>query len=358
LKIRGVLLISFLLSVSIFMVGCLQGEQTFEEIDVPEESIIQESEENGESEEDVNIDAGEVEDVIETEETVLRELYLIDAEGFVVPQMIELPKTESAALTTLQYMVKDGPVTEMLPNGFQAVLPAQTDILGMNLSDDGTLVIDVSDQFTNYEAKDEVKILEAMTHTMTQFENIERIKLWINGEEQLEMPVNGTPISSGYSTDKGINVFVDGKPNIHTSKSLTVYYPKQYHEQFYHVPVTQYFEEDDDRIFEAVIQSVMKGPSFGVQAAQVFNDGTELLESPVLNEGVLQLVFNDAVLKDEDKAMISDEVMETLVKSLTALEEVEAVDVKVKDKSVIVSESGTTYDRPVTLSDIKAQEKM
>lgn len=341
------------------MAGCLQGEQTFEEIDVPEESVIFEDDDSGEGEDeggDSEEDA--IGDAIESEETVLREIYLFDAEGFVVPQKLEIPKTESVALTTLQYMVKNGPVTEILPNGFQAVLPVDTEILGVNLKEDGTLIIDFSEEFTEYEGKDEVKILEAMSHTMTQFEKVERIKLWINGEELNEMPVNGTPISSGYSPDKGINVYVDGKPNIHTSKAITVYYPKQYHEQFYHVPVTQYFDTKDNNIYEMVISSLMKGPFFGTDTMQVFNDGTQLIEEPTLQEGVLQLVFNDAVLKDEEKAMIADDVMQTLVKTLTTFEEIEAVDVKVADRQVIVSESGTTYDRPVQLSDIDTLEKM
>ena len=358
MKIRGVLLILCILFVALLLGGCFQGEQAFEEIDVPDESIIYEDELDELWEEDDNVETDDKKQVTESVETVLRELYLFDADGLVVPQQLELPKTESAALTTLQYLVKDGPVTEMLPNGFQAVLPVGTEILGMNLTDDGTLTIDLSDQFTNYEAKDEVKILEAITHTMTQFDNVERIKLWINGEELSAMPVNGTPISSGYSTDKGINVYVESKPNIHTSKALTVYYPKQYNEQFYFVPVTQYFAIDDENIYETVVHSLIKRPSFMFQSTQVFNDGTQLLESPVLNEGVLQLVFNEAVLKDKAQSMIADEVVETLVKSLTALEEVEAVQVKVKDKSTIVSETGKAYDRPVTIQDIEPMEKM
>ncbi|WP_223818581.1 hypothetical protein, partial [Pseudomonas aeruginosa] len=63
-------------------------------------------------------------------------------------------------------------------------------------------------------------------------------------------------------------------------------------------------------------------------------------------------------LKDETEGVIADEVMETIIKTVSALEEVEAVDVKVENKSTIVSESGVTYNRPVTLNDIKAEEKM
>src|SRR5699024_12319256 len=59
-------------------------------------------------------------------ETAARQLYLIDVNGMVVPQTLELPNIDSneVAKQVLEYLVKDGPVTSILPNGFQAVLPA------------------------------------------------------------------------------------------------------------------------------------------------------------------------------------------------------------------------------------------
>lgn len=354
MKIRGVLLVSFLLFVTFLVAGCFQGEQTLEEIDVPEEVIF----EDEENEADLDEQQDELEDELdESEATVAREIYLIDADGLVVPQELNLPKTESAALTTLEYMVQDGPVTPMLPNGFQAVLPVDTEVLGMNLQEDGTLIIDLSEEFTQYKAEEEVKILEAMTNTMTQFDKVERIKLWVNGEELEEMPVKGTPISSGYSPKQGINVFVDGKPNIQASKAVTVFYPKQNQDQIYYVPVTQYFS-NDDQLYEKIIEAVMGAPIFGVEATKVFNEAANLVEQPELKEGVLQLVFNEDILKDKEEAVIADEVMETLVKSLTSLEDVEAVELKVEDQARVVNEEGKVYDRPVTIQELQNKEKM
>lgn len=55
--------------------------------------------------------------------TVMRELYLIDKNGYVVAQTLPLPKSESTAKQALEYLVQGGPVSEILPNGFRAVLP-------------------------------------------------------------------------------------------------------------------------------------------------------------------------------------------------------------------------------------------
>ena len=107
------------------------------------------------------------------------ELYLIDKNGLVVPQTLELPKTESVAKQALEYLVKNGPVTEMLPNGFQAVLPADTKI-SVNVKDK-VATVDFSNEFKNYQAEDELKILQSITWTLTQFDSIEKVKLQMNG---------------------------------------------------------------------------------------------------------------------------------------------------------------------------------
>ena len=68
------------------------------------------------------------------------ELYLIDKNGYVVPQTLELPKSEGVAKQALEYLVKDGPVTEILPNGFRAVIPTDTQ-MSVKI-DEGVAVVD------------------------------------------------------------------------------------------------------------------------------------------------------------------------------------------------------------------------
>lgn len=49
-----------------------------------------------------------------------------------------------------------------------------------------------------------------------------------------------------------------------------------------------------------------------------------------------------------DKAVISDKVMESLVRSLTQDKAVEAVEVKVEDVETLFNENGEPYTEPVT----------
>ncbi|HLR43277.1 MAG TPA: GerMN domain-containing protein [Pseudogracilibacillus sp.] len=343
----GVSLLIFVFGLS----GCFKGEQAMEEIDIPEDiSVIDESELEEEPEE------SEIE-VSETDQMIERTLYVLDADGLVVPQTFEIPKTAGAAFQALQYLVKDGPVTELLPNGFQAVLPAGTEILGTNLTDEGTLTIDVSAEFKEYEAQDEVPMLEAITHTMTQFDEVEKIKLRIEGEDQAAMPVNGTPIENGYSKNNGINIFVDEQPSLKENKMVTFFYPKQHNENTYFVPVSTFINETDE-VHEKTVATLLKGAPYEFGALQVFNDDVSLADKAVLQDGVLQLMFNESILKSKDEPVIADEVMETLVRSLTEKGMIDAIDVQVENVQTIENEAGEVYAEPVQVSDFGTMEKM
>lgn len=356
---NGVLLL-LIMPLALVLSGCFQGEQQLKEIDVPED--VEVVEENGTEEktdeEELDVEEQDGTDVSESPETISRDIYVVDADGMVVPQSFELPKSESAAMQVLEYMVVDGPVTELLPNGFQAVLPANTSVLGVNLKEDGTLIVDLSEEFKEYEAENELQIIEAMTHTLTQFKDVERIKLWINGHELTEMPQEGTPISAGYSQANGINIVTTEKPDVAHSKVATVFFPKQRHEQLYYVPITQYFNEEDTDVVTGIVETLLHNRGMMNQFIDVFNDETTLLKKPHVKDGVVQLEFSKHILLEDENGVIANDVMETLVRSLTAQEGIEAVEVTVENEQVLLNESGLKYKQPVTAEDFERAEKM
>ncbi|MCP3025512.1 GerMN domain-containing protein [Halobacillus sp. A5] len=341
------LLILALISMGL-LTGCLfEGEQSLEEMDGPPEEEAANTDVTNEEIE--NDDGEEIEE--EESSTVERELYLLDSNGMVVPQTLELPASETVAAQALEYLVKDGPVTELLPSGFQAVLPAGTQIQGVNLKDDGTMIVDVSPEFEEYESEDEEKILQAMTYTLTQFDGVEKIKLWINGHELDTMPVSGTPISEGVSRSDGINLQESAVNDVVNSEPVTVYYPSQQDgQEVYHVPVTTRVASGDD-VYTSVVQTLLNGPDLGTSLLQPFNDGAEVNEAQ-LNEGVLEVSFNEAMLTGEESKALSGEALTSLVMSLTNLPDVESVQVKVDGVEEVLNEAGEVISEPVTLNDV------
>lgn len=343
------------------LTGCFKGEQSLEEIDIPQdaEAVDQKGQNSSNAVDEMDESDGESEDE-EVIETIARQLYLVDANGLVVAQTLELPKSDDKGVANqvLSYLIKGGPVTPILPNGFQAVLPEGTEIIGLNLQEDGTLIVDVSEEFEEYEAEDELKILQAMTYTLTQFDSVDRIKLWINGYPQDEMPVNGTPIESGYSRVNGINLMATETMDLMKSQAVTMYYPSEYNDNRYYIPITQHVEMNNQDIFAPIVHTLLSGPDYHLNAIHVFNTKTSLIHQPTLENGVLTLVFNQEILKDTDNAVISDEVIETLVRTLTEHPRVNAIEIKVENVDQLVNENGEAYSEPVTRDILVNKEKL
>jgi len=111
--------------------------------------------------------------------------------------------------------------------------------------------------------------------------------------------------------------------------------------------MTQYVTDMEDNFYGSIVQALIEGPAQNVQTLQVFNDGTTLVNEPTLKNGVLQLVFNENILKEVEKSIIADDVMETLARTFTTQENIDAIDVKVENKDVIMNENGNVYNNPV-----------
>ncbi|GGC93168.1 spore germination protein GerM [Thalassobacillus devorans] len=360
MRVIGSLVIG--LSTTLLLTGCFfEGEQSIEKMDAPQDvDYVDQTDEAADKTTEDSVDDTNSEANEEATGTSTRQLYLLDANGMVVSQTLELPNISSKEVATqsLEYLVKGGPVTELLPNGFEAVLPAGTEILGLNLKEDGTMIVDVSKEFAEYAPEDEQKILQAMTYTLTQFENVERIKLWINGHEQEVMPVKGTPISSGVSRADGINIYASEDADVVDSKAVTLYYPAQNENQdFYYVPVTTHLNTSDNDSYESIVQALVEGPSFDLPLLTAFNEEAELLETSFEN-GVLSLSFNEALLSNQEKQSVSEHVMKSLVMTLTDQQGVEAVEVHVDGVEQVYSEDGVPYAEPVTINDITGADSL
>ncbi|WP_456278079.1 GerMN domain-containing protein [Bacillus sp. AK128] len=326
--------------------GLFGGEQSMEEIDPPQivsyEDEVTTVDEGTATE---GTEVGEQDEVMA--ETVTRELYLIDANGLVVPQTFALPKSEGAAQQVLEYLVDGGPVSNMLPDGFRAVLPPDTQ-MSTNLLEDGTLVVDFSPEFTQYKAEDESKILQSITWTLTQFDSVKNVKIKVNGHEQDVMPVNNTPINDGLSRVDGINIDNSEVVDVMKSELMTLYFLSQEGDNVYYVPITKRVSEINGDKIAATVNELVEGPSLMSGLLTELNPEAKLLSEPVYSDGVLTLNFNEAIFSNLDKTEISSHVLNSLVLSLTEQEGIESVAIQVNGKSELVTDSGENLTEPVT----------
>ncbi|MBS4208919.1 GerMN domain-containing protein [Bacillus sp. FJAT-50079] len=286
----------------------------------------------------------------EAAKTVMTDLYFIDQNGYVVSQTLALPMTEGPAKQALEYLVADGKVMDILPNGFRTVLPAGTEV-DVDIKD-GKAIVNFSEEFGEYAAEDEKKILEAVTWTLTQFDSVKSVELRVNGYKLEEMPVNGTPINeNGLTREVGINTGYSDTVDLTNTRPLTVYYLSQGVGEYYYVPVTERVSNKMKDDLTATVNELIEGPGLqtGLISGLSLMSDLKLLEDPTMDdEGVVTLNFNEAVMAGNEENVISNEVLQSLVLSLTEQAGVESVSVLVNGKSELVNEDGEALTAPVT----------
>lgn len=334
---RTTIITSVIIS-SVLLSGCgLLGGEKQEKIDPPQ--TVTYTDEGAITEETTE----EVADKEVAEGSVMTELYLFDKNGYVVPQTLALPKTESVAKQALEHLVEGGPISDKLPNGFAAVLPVDTEV-SVDVKDN-TAIVNFSNEFKNYKPENELKILQAVTWTLTQFDGIEKVKLKLNGHDLNEMPVAGTPIGKDISRANGINIDTTDVVDITNTKAATVYFLAGDEGTHYYVPVTRRVQSND---IEGIIGELVKGPSYASVLLNDFSPDVELVEEPKVANGVVTLNFNESIYGSFEEKVISQHLLNTLVLSLTEQNGIESVEVMVNGEAELVRENGEKLTEPVT----------
>ncbi len=357
LRTKSTLVATVLIS-SVLVSGCgLFDLPKKEEIDPPQDVTYLKEQADGEEEvvnkegSNTNDEAGKSEETGKSEEAlkVQTELYLMDANGYIVPQTIPLPNTESVAKQAIEHLVTNGPVSEMLPNGFKAVLPADTAVKSVDIKD-GVATVDFSKEFKEYKKADETKILESVTWTLTQFDKVDKVKLQIEGQALKEMPVNKTAIENGTSRLMGINNDQTNTTDIMNTRPVTVYYMSGETDNYYYVPVTKRISNKENDHVEAVVSSLIKGPGYSSPLVTEFRPDVALIEEPKIKDGVVTLNFNESIYSsfDGEDKIVSGHLLNELVLSLTEQKDITKVAIQVNGKGELLKEDGKKLSEPVT----------
>jgi germination protein M len=339
MKIQGIGKATAVLGVSAMLLsGCgLFGPEQDVSIDPPLSEVAVETPDAA-AEEEV---PGEAEEEAVTG-TYEKTVYLLDANGYVVPVSLTLPKEEGTAKQVLTYMVKGGPVESMLPSGFSAVFPEGTKVQGLVIKD-GVATIDFSKEFKSYKQEDEKKILDAITRAMTEFENVKSVQIWINGTPLTEMPVARTPINQ-LDRNLGVNLELSEGAVPGNTTAVTVYFQGQLdNNRTYFVPVTRLIPETEN-VAKATVEELIKGPKEGTQLFSSLLRTTRVLDVKEENELVTVNLSSD-ILKYDEGREASPDALESLVLSLTESTGAKEVQLLVEGKPLTSGEHD--FSKPV-----------
>lgn len=317
----------------ILLSGCSlwgDGDKTGE-IDPPKDTEMQEAEENAETTDaDANTEVMQVTG------------YFLDENGYVAPLSFEVPKDEGKARATLEYMVEGGPGEAFLPEGFRALIPQGTKIV-MNITPEKTAIVDFSEEFASYNVQDERKIMEAITWTLTDFDTVDNVVFWLNGETLTEMPKDATPLDEPLSRKMGINLEVVNGVQYSRATPVTLYFQGESADgNGYLVPVTRMIPRTDN-VAMAAMSELIKGP-MDSDLASVIDPTAQVLRVEKM-EDLINVNFDGALLDAEQKA--APEAIESVILSLTETTGINQVQIMVDGSAEVHSTDDQTYNAPV-----------
>lgn len=259
----------------------------------------------------------DVKENIEYVETQVAEqtVYLMNQDGLlgrtkvVSNDEIDPLKEVKSALLTL---IKEGPNESRVPNGFKAIIPVETKINSIELTD-GILKVDFSKELLDVKEEMEEKVVEAIIYTATSIKEVKSVILFVDGDVLTKLPKSGTNLPSMLDRTFGINKEYDLKS---TSKinQVTVYYVDEYNDNYYYVPVTKYLNDDRDKI-KIIIDELTSTNLYQTNLMSFLNSNTKLMDIKQ-SEGILSLDFNSYIFNDETKKDILEEVIYTICLSI------------------------------------------
>ncbi|OBZ12396.1 GerMN domain-containing protein [Bacillus sp. FJAT-26390] len=274
-------------------------------------------------------------------------VYLEDRNGYLAPISLQttLGANEAAGQKALEMMVENGAYANQLPEDFRAVIPQGTQIKSYKYDKEQKLaIVDFSEPFTNYNAKDERTIVEAITWTLTAMPGIEGVEIWYQGAKLPEMPVDGYPLDDKLTRAVGINIEAAEGVNYAQSTPVTLYFSAQtLNEEQYYVPVTRLVARSASPT-QAALEQLILGPLNKKELISVIVPDVQVKN--VVQEGdVVTVDLQDEAYKDGEK--LPTEMLQALVLSVTENSKATTVQIKVNGESNVVDMADQSYSQPV-----------
>ncbi|WP_438494478.1 GerMN domain-containing protein [Paenibacillus sp. IHBB 3054] len=275
-------------------------------------------------------------------------VFLEDGNGLLVPVSLSLPKGESSAMLkdSLTALVSKGAYASSLPEGFQGVLPAGTEVKSVSVDKDKLAVVEFNSTFNDYDPLEERKILEAITWTLTGQEGIKGVQLWVEGKKLTEMPLLGIPLDRALTRSMGINLPKHGTPLMNSS-AVTVYFsaatPDGVHQ--YYVPVTRFVPAGEEPL-KAALNELIAGPESGNGLEMVMTQETVLDSVKAGQNGVVTVSLTDDMFADSKN--VPDEFLESVVLTVAQNAEDAPVQIRLNGKETVTGSNNVDYGKPVS----------
>jgi len=236
-------------------------------------------------------------------------IYLIDQNDLV--SRFEIIKTSETIEESVEEIIDNLTIgkesSSHIPSNFKKIIPKNTKIISQSISD-GLLKINFSKELLNIDENNEEKLIEAIIFSLTEIESINKIMIFVDGVNLLELPHSKKTLPNILDRSYGINKVYELESIKNVSK-ITTYYISKMEGFSYYTPVTTVTNETQEKV-EIIIEKLKTAPTYQTNLVSYLAASTELLNYEILENSV-NLSFNNHILSLNENE-ISEEVKYTI----------------------------------------------
>ena len=197
--------------------------------------------------------------------------------------------------------------TSTVPKGLKNIIPKKTKIKGISINDDN-IIINFSKDILDVSEEQQEKLIESIAFSIFEIDEVKSISILVENENINKYFKN---VPNIITRDFGINK----KYNITCLKDIqkvVVYYINEIDNKRYLVPVTNYINDNEEKI-KIIIESLSSKYIYEPNLISLLNNGTELINYEIKDD-MMQLNFNNSIFMSDGN--ILEEVIYTIGNSI------------------------------------------
>ena len=233
-------------------------------------------------------------------------IFLVDSMEYIARTTIvkESDNTIDLIKEIIDSLTIDSKKSNYIREGFKAIIPKDTKILNISL-ENNILTLDFSKELLNIDKDNEEKMLEAIIYSLTELDEVKKIKILVEGNTLTNLPNSNKKLPEYLDKNYGINKIYNLDSIKDTSKT-TIYYISKYSDYYYYVPVTKISNENTEKA-EIIINELKTTPIYHTNLISYLAASTNLTNYEIL-ENSITLSFDNHLLANLDDEDILEEV--------------------------------------------------
>ncbi len=254
-------------------------------------------------------------------------IYLLDKNNLLVKTNILLDTTDKKEQVKLLLDNLKEKDNAKFPTGLKPYLPSNIKVLDVTY-EDKIVTVNLSKEFLNISSTKEERIIEGISFSILDLEEVEGLQIQIEKESLLYYPNSKNKLPKIITKEIGINKKYDLNSRNNIDK-VVLYYLENIDNHNYYVPVTKYMNNDKEKI-EVIVEELSSKYIYEDNLMSFIHNNLELLDYEK-KDNMMILDFNQYLFDKDDK--ILEEVLYTLSYSVFENYDVNCILYKVEGKN-------------------------